>query len=355
MSEQLVNYKHHILSAKEIGKSLLLGCPETSPFHQSIQAAQDTLYYINYVARSIHPSNGHAFLVQRASFFTGVPEHETPSKIRRVTGYSSASATTTRAQAEAEQQHSEEEIQFSSPQPKSTRASKFAPGTAGPNDPCYNVNILDPIYDTKAHVATCPPNLTCYCGRVCSTAASLNSHHERRHADGMYECISCDYKSNNMRHTWKHHRTQHLYIHTHMCKVDGCNGGKGGKVAYGNDEQHTVWAHMWHAHNIQSPLSCPKCTVGSFSSKSRQQKHIPGCEELEGKKTKKFGCDFVGCGKRYVNKSGLDTHKAEAHNPDKIVAEEEDKYICEHCAKCFATKGSLTRHIKRKHTTDTSE
>ena len=66
------------------------------------------MYYINYVARSIHPSNGHAFLVQRASFFTGVPEHPTPSKIRRVT----ASATTTRAQAEAEQQHSEEEIQF---------------------------------------------------------------------------------------------------------------------------------------------------------------------------------------------------------------------------------------------------
>ena len=24
---------------------------------------------------------------------------------------------------------------------------------------CYNVNILDPIYDTKAHVATCPPQL----------------------------------------------------------------------------------------------------------------------------------------------------------------------------------------------------
>ena len=104
----------------------------------------------------------------------------------------------------------------------------------------------------------------------------------------------------------------------------------------------TVWAHMWHAHQIQSPLSCPKCTVGSFSSKSRQQKHIPGCEELKGKKTKKFGCDVVGCGKRYTTQSALDTHKAEAHNPNKIVEEEEDKYICEHCAKSFATKGSLS-------------
>ena len=71
----------------------------------------------------------------------------------------------------------------------------------------YNVNILDPIYDTKVHVATCPPNNTCYCGRVCSNAASLKAHQDRRHADGIYECISCDYASDNMRHTWKHQHT----------------------------------------------------------------------------------------------------------------------------------------------------
>ena len=90
---QLASYKHHILSAKEIGKSLLLGCPETSPFQQSIQAAQDTLYYINYVSRFTHPFNGHAFLVHRVSFFSGVPEHVTPSKIRRIV----PTSTTTRA------------------------------------------------------------------------------------------------------------------------------------------------------------------------------------------------------------------------------------------------------------------
>ena len=103
---------------------------------------------------------------------------------------------------------------------------------------------------------------------------------------------------------------------------------------------------MYKAHNIQSPVRCPKCNVGSFSSKNRQKGHIATCEELEGKKTKQFGCDVVDCGKRYLSRSALDTHKAEAHNPYKI---EEDKYIFEHCAKDFSTKGSLTRHIKKKH------
>ena len=99
----------------------------------------------------------------------------------------------------------------------------------------------------------------------------------------------------------------------------------------------------------QSPVSCPKCKAGSFSSKNRQKSHIATCEELEGKKIKQFGCDVVDCGKRYVSQSALDIHKAEAHSPDKIEELEEDKYICEHCAKDFSTKGSLTRHIKRKH------
>ena len=45
----MAQYKHHILSAKEIGKSLLLGTPDYSPFHQSIDAAQETLYYLNYL------------------------------------------------------------------------------------------------------------------------------------------------------------------------------------------------------------------------------------------------------------------------------------------------------------------
>ena len=66
--------------------------------------------------------------------------------------------------------------------------------------------------------------------------------------------------------------------------------------------------------------------------KKRQRGHIITCEELEGKTTKKFGCDSLECGKRYTTQVALDTHKAEAHSPDEIVSEPELQYICENCA-----------------------
>ena len=122
---------------------------------------------------------------------------ELPGKLRKV----APSSTTTTAQADAERQHSGEETNFTSPQPKEVpstpRLPTFTPGSGGVHDKytpilqnlypqynCYNVNILDPVYNTKAKVATCPPTNTCYCGRVCSNPASLKSHHDRRHSQG---------------------------------------------------------------------------------------------------------------------------------------------------------------------------
>ena len=198
MSEQVVQYKHHILSAKEIGKSLLLGTPDHSPFHQSIVAAQETLYYLNYLSRAIHPSNGHAFVVQRSSFLSGhVPEHGTPTKIRKV----ATSSTTTRAQAEAERQHSLPALRQKkfhqllklqlSPQVVVESMANMHPLNRIyiHNMTVTMFNILDPVYNTNAKVATCPPTNNCYCGRVCSNPASLKSHHDRRHSQGDYECI----------------------------------------------------------------------------------------------------------------------------------------------------------------------
>ena len=109
VSEELAQYRHHIVSAKEIGKALLQGVPDTSPFNRSITAAQETLYCINSIGSAVHPSNGSSFLVNRSSFFSGAPEYEPPRKVRVV------SSTKTRGQLQSKQQHSEEEATFESP------------------------------------------------------------------------------------------------------------------------------------------------------------------------------------------------------------------------------------------------
>ena len=110
MSKELVQYRHHIVSAKEIGKVLLQGVPDTSPFHRSITAVQETPYYINSVGRAVHPSNDSSFLVNRSSFFSGAPEYEPPTKVRIV------SSKKPMVQLQSEHQHSHLKI----PKPKAS-------------------------------------------------------------------------------------------------------------------------------------------------------------------------------------------------------------------------------------------
>ena len=158
MSEELVQYRHHIVSAKEIGKALLLGVPDTSPFHRSITAAQETLYYINSIGRAVHPSNGSSFLVNSSSFFSGAPKYEPPREARVV------SSTKTRGQLQSEQQHLEDEATFESLQaqpqpdenlPSTSRDKQFQPGS-GINDPLSSIKHCTPSMMSTIH---CIPSM----------------------------------------------------------------------------------------------------------------------------------------------------------------------------------------------------
>ena len=167
--------------------ALLQGVPDTSPFHRSITAAQETLYYINSAGRAVHPANGSSFLVNRSSFFSGAPEYQPPSKVRI-------------------QQKPEHKFKLKS----SIQMRK------------PHLKVPRPKHNIMKHIILA--------GDV--TQTELKVHIDRRHTHGIYECVVCQYNSDNHRHVWKHYRTQHLYIHTHICKVKGCKDG-----TYGNSTQ----------------------------------------------------------------------------------------------------------------------
>ena len=114
--------------------------------------------------------------------------------------------------------------------------------------------------------------------------------------DGIFECISCDNASDNMRHTWKHHCTQHLYIDTHTCaKLMAVVEAKEEKflMAMINNKLSGHTCGMPTKSNLHFPAQSALLAVSLQRTGSR---NIPGCEELEGGKTEKFGCDTVGCG-----------------------------------------------------------
>ena len=150
---------------------------------------------------------------------------------------------------------------------------------------CYNVEITNPKYNTFTKVPQCPPDLTCYCGLSFNTKDELSLHVSSVHKDIVYKCSSCGTQCKINRVTWKHFRSQHLYIHTHHCTIASCQFGKN-KKPYGNDDQCLVWMHMEKKHSLKSPLGCPKCTK-NFSSPKYQIPHIKIKHDLAPKKKKK--------------------------------------------------------------------
>ena len=151
MYQELAQYRHHIISAKEIGKALLQGVPDTSPLDRSITAAQETLYYINSVGRAVHPANGSSFLVNRSSFFSGAPEYQPPSKVRIV------SSTKTRVQIQTEKQHSDEEATFESPQAQ-TQHYETLPSTSKVQQ--FKQEVVTMILYLQSN-KTCTPSMMC--------------------------------------------------------------------------------------------------------------------------------------------------------------------------------------------------
>ena len=110
MYEELAQYKYHIVSAKEIGKALLQGVPDTSHSTGALQLPRKHCTMSIQFEGQFSSQMVLHFLLIGIQFFSSSPEYEPARKVKVV------SSTKTRGQIQSEQKHSEEEATFESPQ-----------------------------------------------------------------------------------------------------------------------------------------------------------------------------------------------------------------------------------------------
>ena len=346
-------------SAKAITSQVLGSTPNHSHWRDNFERGVETLNYFKQVLNSLHPT-GYNYPVYMDNFFqyftsTGTV-HKGPKAKRRKTTSGIPAPTQT---------PSEESEESQPPQgpPASQPAPLYIPSVAPIQQDlyaydCYYVEISNPKYNTFTKVPQCPPDLTCYCGLSFNTKDELSLHVSSVHKDKVYKCSSCGTQCRNNRATWKHFRSQHLYIHTHHCTIAtwkhfrsqhpyiythhctiaSCQFGKN-KKPYGNDDQCLVLMHMEKKHSLKPPLVCPKCTK-TFSSPKYQIPHIQNKHDLAPKIPKQFGC--TQCSKTYMTQKALDGHML-------VHAGSQEFFVCEFCGKEYNSKTALQKHLKEKH------
>ena len=100
--------------------------------------------------------------------------------------------------------------------------------------------------------------------------------------------------------------------------------------------QYLLTAHLQtHLPTQERQLTCSKCNVKSYASKSSLRRHEAECG-LTAEERKKFPC--TQCDKKFGEKSALRSH---VHN----IHENPGQFVCQRCGAMFNTRGALHRHV----------
>ena len=187
------------------------------------------------------------------------------------------------------------------------------------------------------------------CGKIISSGTNLTKHINGVH-NGVkpHECKECQkgFKS-------KWHLVQHMRSHTgekpFTCPLCRKSFSQMGTVTKHIDEVHNgVKPHeckecqkgfksKWHlvqhmrSHTGEKPFTCHLCHR-SFSLNTNLTMHI----NAQHKHNKKYKCYFPLCGNDFQSKQGLERHLS-THSGEKRIA-------CEGCGKRFKNKSSMDSH-----------
>ncbi|XP_037327449.2 uncharacterized protein LOC119217697 [Pungitius pungitius] len=188
------------------------------------------------------------------------------------------------------------------------------------------------------------------CGRVLSSAASLESHVSLHAGRRPFSCTLCGKRfpdSSGLKRHGRVHRNGRIHI-CHQC-------GKGFVYSFG------LTKHLQMVHKKIKPFTCQICNKCFFSKRDLEAHmrihtgekpfHCTLCEKKFARRVelnvhlrwhngeKRHWCPF--CGKGFLDFNNMKRHKY-THTGEK-------PHACPHCPKRFSQSGHLKKHVKNVH------